>query len=175
MIDFTKLDYLKWGNLKQRRAYQVLVQYQIFEKLASFSPLLVGTIPIEIDTEESDLDIICEVSDEESFLETIRLRQLIPDYCRNTVKKTPSKGEQCIVVNFTLEEFPIEIFGQNKPSKDQRAYKHMLAEYMILKDKGEEFRQKIIALKKEGIKTEPAFGMLLNLDNPYEDLLEFKQ
>jgi hypothetical protein len=25
-------------------------------------------------------------------------------------------GEKCITLNFILEEFPIEIFGQNKPA-----------------------------------------------------------
>jgi hypothetical protein len=72
-----------------------------------------------------------------------------------------------------LEEFPIEIFGQNKPTIEQNAYRHMIAEYKILEEKGEEFKQKIIELKKQGIKTEPAFGMLLGLENPYEDLLKF--
>lgn len=49
----------------------------------------------------------------------------------------------------------------------------MLAEYKILQERGEEFKQKIIELKKKGIKTELAFGMLLGLENPYEDLLKF--
>jgi len=61
MIDFTKLDYLKIGNEKQKRAYEILTKYKIFEKLDNYSPLLTGTIPIEIDIESSDLDIICEV------------------------------------------------------------------------------------------------------------------
>lgn len=72
-----------------------------------------------------------------------------------------------------LEGFPIEIFGQNKPTTQQNAYLHMVAEYKILQEKGEKFKQKIIELKKQGIKTEPAFGMLLGLENPYEDLLKF--
>jgi len=72
-----------------------------------------------------------------------------------------------------LEEFPIEIFAQNKPTIEQNAYRHMIAEYKILQEKGEEFKEKIIDLKKKGIKTEPAFGMLLGLENPYEDLLKF--
>jgi hypothetical protein len=49
----------------------------------------------------------------------------------------------------------------------------MLAEYRILKEKGADFKHKIIELKKQGIKTEPAFGLLMDLKNPYEDLLKF--
>jgi len=48
----------------------------------------------------------------------------------------------------------------------------MIAEYKILQEKGNDFKKKIIELKKQGIKTEPAFGILLNLENPYEDLLK---
>ena len=61
MIDFTTIDYLENGNEKQKRAYKVLSKYQIFEKLKDYSPILAVTIPIEIDIEGSDLDIICEV------------------------------------------------------------------------------------------------------------------
>ena len=67
MIDFTKLDYLKIGNERQKRAYEVLTKYRIFEVLEHYSPILAGTIPIEIDIEGSDLDIICEVEDKIEF------------------------------------------------------------------------------------------------------------
>ncbi|MGO4708115.1 DUF4269 domain-containing protein [Chryseobacterium sp. 2TAF14] len=170
MIDFTKLDYLKAGNEKQKRAYEVLTKYKIFEKLSNFSPILAGTIPIEIDIEGSDLDIICEVEDKVEF-EKI-LIQIFKDFSLK-IKKLNINNTESIVCNFILEDFVIEIFGQNKPTVEQNAYLHMLAEYKILQEKGEEFKQKIIDLKKKGIKTEPAFGMLLNLENPYEDLLKF--
>ncbi len=49
----------------------------------------------------------------------------------------------------------------------------MMFEYRILQEKGEDFKNEIIALKRQGIKTEPAFGILLGLENPYEDLLKF--
>ncbi|CAA7391075.1 DUF4269 domain-containing protein [Chryseobacterium fistulae] len=92
MIDFTTIDYLKNGNERQKRAYEVLTKFLILE--------------------------------------------------------------------------------QNKPTIEQNAYRHMIAEYKILEEKGEDFKQKIVKLKKEGMKTESAFGMLLNLENPYEDLLK---
>ncbi|MEJ5104961.1 DUF4269 domain-containing protein [Chryseobacterium sp. MYb328] len=174
MIDFTEIEYLKLGNERQKRAYEVLTQYKIFEKLSKYSPLLAGTIPIEIDVENSDLDIICEVDlrFEEDFLKEIMFTELIPADVRVSVEKTIINEEESITLNFMLEEFSIEIFGQNKPPIEQNAYRHMVAEHKILQEKGEDFKQKIIELKKQGIKTEPAFGILMHLENPYEDLLK---
>lgn len=174
MINFTGIEYLKGGNERQKRAYEVLTKYKVFEKLRDYSPLLAGTIPIEIDIESSDLDIICEVAPgfEEDFLKTIQQSGIVPADADLDIETSTINGEKSIVLNCMLEEFQIEIFGQNKPVKQQNAYRHMLAEYRILNEKGEEFKQKIIELKKQGIKTEPAFGILLNLKNPYEDLLK---
>jgi len=175
MIDFTTLDYLRAGNERQKRAYEILKKYKIFEVLDYYSPILAGTIPIEIDIDGSDLDIICELDFrfEEDFLDDISFSKMIPLEAEVKVDYPVVNDEKSITINFTLEDFPIEIFAQNKPTTQQNAYLHMMAEYKILKEKGEEFKQKIIDLKKKGIKTEPAFGMLLNLENPYEDLLKF--
>lgn len=169
MIDFLTIEYLKNGSDKQKRAYRLLAKYQIFEKLKEYSPILAGTIPIEIDIEGSDLDIICEVKDTIEFEKL--LITLFSEFDIKIEWITVNEKES-IICNFKLEEFPIEIFGQNKPTMEQNAYLHMIAEYKILQEKGEDFRQKIIELKKKGIKTEPAFGMLLRLENPYEDLLK---
>lgn len=175
MIDFTTLDYLRAGNERQKRAHEILTKYKIFEVLDYYSPILAGTIPIEIDIDGSDLDIICELDFrfEEDFLDDISFSKMIPLEAEVKVDYPVVNDEKSITINFTLEDFPIEIFAQNKPTTQQNAYLHMMAEYKILKEKGEEFKQKIIDLKKKGIKTEPAFGMLLNLENPYEDLLKF--
>lgn len=170
MIDFTKLDYLKIGNVKQKRAYEVLTKYKIFQILNYYSPILAGTIPIEIDVEGSDLDIICKVEDKIKFEKFLIEKFKDFDF---KIKKSNINNEESLVCNFELEEFPIEIFAQNKPTIEQNAYRHMIAEYKILQEKGEGFKEKIIDLKKKGIKTEPAFGMLLGLENPYEDLLKF--
>ena len=134
---------------------------------------MAGTVPIDIDIEGSDLDIICEVDlkFEEDFLDDLMFSRFIPYDV--DVEHPIINGEKCITLNFELEGFPIEIFGQNKPTTRQNAYLHMIAEYKILQEEGVEFKQKIIELKKQGIKTEPAFGILLGLDNPYEDLLKY--
>lgn len=58
MINFLDISYLKTGTERQRKAYQVLTERAILENLAQYNPILTGTIPINIDIENSDLDII---------------------------------------------------------------------------------------------------------------------
>ncbi len=169
-IDFTNINYLKEGNEYQQRAYEVLTKLCIFEDLRAYQPLLTGTIPIEIDLPESDLDIICSCSDHTKFTE--KLRSLYSSHNHFEIYTGTWNGVVSTVATFHVDEFEIEIFGQDCPSEQQNAYKHMIIEHAILCKKGDEFRKEIIELKKAGMKTEPAFAKLLGLDgNPYEALL----
>lgn len=170
MINFLKIGYLKTGNHKQQKVYQVLVDNHVLEKLSNFAPILVGTIPINIDIASSDLDIICYVLEKETFVDTLN----------NNFGKEKSfiisenQVLNSIKANFFIDKFEFEIFGQNIETTQQNAYQHMIIGYKILLEKGEKFRQEIIKLKEEGIKTEPAFAKLLGLEgNPYEELLKF--
>ena len=67
MIDFLTLDYLKSGNERQQQAFEILIRQAVFEKLSEFPPVLVGTIPINIDIASSDLDIACYWNDKKYF------------------------------------------------------------------------------------------------------------
>jgi hypothetical protein len=167
-INFEDIEYLKSGNNKQRSAYEALTNYQVMDLLEQFNPILVGTIPIEIDIETSDLDICCCYSDQEAFKETIV-------HLFGTEKGffVQERSElNAVVSGFWLAGFEIEIFGQTIPTKQQNGYRHMLIEYQLLQEKGEAFRQEIIALKKQGYKTEPAFGIALGLKgDPYLELV----
>ena len=171
MTDFTKIDYLKSGTDKQKRAFRVLTENQILEKLKSFDPLLTGTIPLNIDIDTSDLDIICCFIDPVSFQ-----RHLINEFSRQKdFKILASKHVGAVAVAFIVDGFLIEVFGQPIPTREQAAYRHMLVEQKILEEKGEAFRSQIVELKKQGYKTEPAFGKLLGLTgNAYEKLLKLK-
>lgn len=168
MIDFTRLDYLKSGNAKQKRAYQVLTEHRVFDTLQAFDPVLTGTIPITIDIDTSDLDIICCFASADHFENHL---QDAFGTAENFRLFTP-KRSGAVAASFTLEGFLIEIYGQSIPVRDQAAYRHMITEYKILQEKGEAFRQQIIELKKQGLKTEPAFGKLLGIEGDvYEKLL----
>ncbi len=169
-MNFIDITYLKSGNKKQRKAYSTLTENNILLKLTEFSPIVVGTIPINIDIETSDIDIICYFTNKEHFTSTLNA-----SFEKEKGFHVYEKEDGSIVANFNINEFEIEVFGQNIPSKQQFAYRHMLIEYQLLNEKGEEFRKQIINLKKQGYKTEPAFAMLLNIEgNPYTELLKYE-
>ncbi|WP_316804737.1 DUF4269 domain-containing protein [Pedobacter nototheniae] len=170
MINFLYITYLQSGTAKQAEAYHVLTEHGVLEKLSAYAPILVGTIPINIDIESSDLDIICYAKDEEEFKKDLN------HYFSKEKGFSISENAQlrAIKANFFIDGFELEIFGQNRPTQEQNAYRHLLIEYKLLLEKGDKFRQEVIDLKKQGYKTEPAFAKLLNMTgNPYEALLKF--
>jgi hypothetical protein len=169
MIDFFDITYLKSGSKKQQKVYQVLVESRIMEKLSAYTPILVGTIPLNIDIETSDIDIICYVRDTNQFIIALI------SYFQNMkgFKITENATLNFIKANFYIEDIEFEIFGQDLETIQQNAYQHMLIEHSLLTEKGEHFRQEIIKLKRQGLKTEPAFAKLLGLDgDPYKAILK---
>jgi len=174
LTDFLNINYLKSGTARQQKAFEVLNENLILQKLYDFTPILVGTIPINIAIDSSDLDIACYWKDKSQFIEIVR-KNFSEEKDFQIYEKEIS-GNEAVVANFFTDDFEIEIFGQNIPVQEQFGFRHMIIEAKILEENGEDFRQKIIALKKSGIKTEPAFAQLLNLKgNPYEALLNFKK
>lgn len=173
MADFLTINYLKSGTARQQKAFEVLNEKLILQKLSDFTPVLVGTIPINIDIDSSDLDIACYWKNKNHFIEILKNHfSTVKDF---QIYEREISGNEAVVANFFMDDFEIEIFGQNIPVEEQFGFRHMIIEAKILEEKGEDFRQKIIALKKSGIKTEPAFAQLLNLKgNPYQALLNFK-
>lgn len=173
MIDFDTIEYLKNGNSTQTRAFDVLTQNKILKILAEFEPILVGTIPININIENSDLDIICYWQDKVNFAEKLKIA--FSNKSDFKIRETIIDHQESVIANFKIDSFEIEVFGQNIPTRNQNGYKHMIMEYEILQSKGENFRLEIIKLKQNGYKTEPAFCNLLHLKgNPYEALLQYK-
>lgn len=169
--DFKNLEYLKKGNPRQRLAFSDLTKFDIFNKLEGYKPILTGTVPIDIDIPESDLDIICHCKDPSEFTKSLLKEFRNKDAFQ--ISTTTVNEVITTVARFKTPNFEIEIFGQNVPSEKQNAYKHMLIEHWILEQKGPKFRSEIRKLKLKGLKTEPAFAQLLGLPgNPFDQLLE---
>jgi hypothetical protein len=171
-IDFTNIEYLKSGNGKQRLVYQLLTENGIMQKLHKYDPLLAGTIPINIDLETSDIDIICYCKDYNSFISDITA--IFSTYEDFSIRERV--GADAVVATFRLSGYMIEVFAQNIPSHRQNAFRHMITENDLLIEHGENFRKRIIALKRQGYKTEPAFAYALGLKgDPYKALLEYRK
>ncbi|AYL96379.1 DUF4269 domain-containing protein [Mucilaginibacter celer] len=170
---FDTIEYLASGTLRQVQAYRLLNKYRVIDVLLPFSPILTGTIPINIDIESSDLDIICQYTTTDGFSQHLEAKfSVFEDF---SIKTLDLAGSTAVLANFCLDGFPVEVFGQQIPVKQQMAYRHLLIEHQLLLQKAETFRQQIIDLKKQGMKTEPAFAVTLGLEgDPYTALLNFE-
>ena len=141
MTQFKTIAYLARGNARQRRAYRALQSPGIFRILRAYTPILAGTIPLNIDIRRSDLDIICEARDLDAF--TRAVTDAFGAQPRFRIKRKSSKGVESVIANFAYTRFPIEIFGQPKPVREQNAYRHMVVEARLLQIGGERTRRAI--------------------------------
>lgn len=173
MHNFLDITYLKNGNELQQNVYHLLKTHRVLEILNEYQPIVVGTIPIEINIENSDIDIVGEAIDFDKA-ESYLIEQF-STYTDFKINQQISNNKACLTCNFFIESFEIEIYLEHKKPTEQNAYRHMLIEAQVLEKFGKEFKNNIIQLKKNGYKTEPAFAKLLHLQgDPYAALLEYK-
>lgn len=173
MRNWRDLSYLLEMGDVQRNAYHAIKSLGILEALKTYDPILVGTVPIDVNVAGSDLDIVCCVSDRAEFEACVRKEY--SDFEGFTLRSVDGIRGEALVVNFYHGDFEFELYAQNVPSEDQNAYRHMDIESKILHFTGDGFRKMIIEAKTSGIKTEPAFSKLLHLEgDPYEALFLFE-
>lgn len=169
-MNWQDISYLKRGNHRQRQAYTALHSLELFNALVEYTPALAGTIPLGIDTYESDLDILCFARDLPGFAS--RMRGLYGEKTGFQVKTKEIRGRPAVIARFEHAGFPIEVFAQAIPVDQQYGYRHMLVEHRLLELGGEEMVEAIRELRLLGLKTEPAFAQYLRLKgDPYEALL----
>ncbi|WP_406945989.1 DUF4269 domain-containing protein [Halobacillus sp. SY10] len=168
---FDLFEGMKRGNKRQRDAYTTIKELCIFDELSIYNPMLCGTIPIGIDLDNSDLDIVMDVKDLRLFEK--KLDALYGDKPGFTMKRTIIRGREVVKANFLSNNFELELFGQDQSTYFQNAYLHMIIEHELLKD-NPTLKGKVIDLKKQGYKTEPAFCKLLGIaGDPYEGLVQY--
>lgn len=167
---WNNIAYLLAGNKRQQSAFYTLESLNLMSILRNYSSTLTGTIPLNIDIEGSDIDIICEVYEHNTFESIVSTN--FGSQQDFQLKNKIIGGLTSTVINFTSRRFPIEIFAQPKPVNEQNAYLHMNVEARLLAIGGEEARQEVRRLKLMGLKTEPAFARYFNIKNdPYMELL----
>lgn len=171
--EFKKIEYLLDGNKRQIKAYEAIKKLNILNKLKNYNPILVGTIPIDIDVPGSDLDIICEVYDFNLFKSfSFENFSMHKDY---VFSEKYVDNNHIAVINFVFMNFEFELYCKSEPTTSFNGYKHMIIEYRLLILFGKKFRDKIKELKKSGLKTEPSFAKLLGLKgDPYKEILKLE-
>ena len=143
----------------------------ILEALQPYNPTMAGTFPIGLDTAASDVDILCEIRDAEAFVDDVRRR--FGTWAGFRVHRKTDVAPPAVVCRFSVDDLPIEVFAQPLAVLHQRAYRHLVVEQRLLAVGGAAFHADLRALRLEGLKTEPAFALYLDLEgDPYEALLQ---
>ncbi len=161
-------------NTEKSKAFSDLQSSAILKDFKQYRPLVAGTIPLGVEVADSDLDILMTSEN----LHELR-DQLTQSYCSEENFSTSIKafsGADTLLCSFTHQRRDFEVFAQNFESVQQSAYAHFQIEERLLKIKGQNFRQQILKLRQEGLKTEPAFATALGIDaDPYLTLLKLQK
>ena len=137
--------------------------------LAKFDPIVIGTPPLGIATENSDIDVACYASDLEEFGKVARrgfghLRCFSLGYVEHL-------SEPAMLASFVSSGWAIELFCQRLRTEDQWGVRHFRIEQRLLACEPH-LRIEVLQLKRLGLKTEPAFANVLRLPgDPYEAML----
>ena len=170
---FSGLKRLKAASPQGARAASILEHFNVMVCLAAYKPEVVGTLPLAIDTPQSDIDILCHAPNLETFAQWAD--QTFGDFDGYEIHQRDATKHVATanVVRFECDGLPIEIFATNRPSREQFGFIHLLVEARILWVMGNDFARQVHELKTAGIKTEPAFAKLLGLEgDPYIALAE---
>lgn len=147
----------------------VLDELDLLAELSAYEPTVIGTPPLAIDIESSDIDIACTVADLEVFTSDITARfAAVQDFSVELVTTFPAPAVRAAFLSHGWE---IELFCQTLPIREQHGVRHFHVERRLLEAEPE-LRPRVLARKRAGQKTEPAFAALLCLDgDPYAAML----
>ena len=137
----------------------------VLEALRDFDPHIAGTPPLGLDLPTSDIDILCHATDPDALLTSLwRAFSHRPEF---RVWQWRSAGRP-IIASFNAEGWSFEVFGSAVPVEQQLGWRHYQIERRLLELGGRPFREAIMARRRLGAKTEPAFWDVLGgLGDPY--------
>ncbi len=150
----------------------VINDLDLLVRLAKFTPAVIGTPPIGLAIETSDIDIACSSHDLQGFAKvaTKEFGQM-DDF---SIRSISHLDAPATIASFVAFDWKIELFCQTIPVSRQWGYRHFVLEERLLSLEPR-LKDEIIRLKRGGLKTEPAFAQALSLTgDPYEALLKLE-
>ncbi len=156
------------------RVHEALQDAGVLRDLRSKNPLVVGTFPLGLSLESSDVDVLLAAADLGTLAKDLeQLYGLRPGFFleHRSVNERPT-----LICRFTQGGVRFELFAQNQEPVQQDAFRHYLAQERLLKLGGEELRQRVLHLRSAGTKTEAAFCQALKLTgDPFQRMLEVQR
>lgn len=150
----------------------VIDQVGLLRALEEFNPVVIGTPPLGIATISSDIDVACSSPDLERFADVAQ--RMFGQMQSFSLRKVDHLPEPAIVASFIELGWEIEAFCQKIPTEDQWGVRHFHIEARLLA-LAPQLRERVVRLKRDGVKTEPAFAEVLSLvGDPYGALLELE-
>ncbi len=141
----------------------------VLTALAAFDPHVAGTPPLGIDLPDSDIDILCHAPDAEAFCRYVW--SAFAD-CKGFAMHQWRSGGRPVVARFHDRGWDFELFASPEPVVAQPGWRHFLVERRLLALGGDRFRAAVMAARRGGLKTEPAFAAVLGLSgDPYAAML----
>lgn len=158
-------------SLQQIPTYQDALHHAgLAGKLAHLDWCLAGTPPLGLALEGSDIDILCHVRDYGEFTDLIW--RSFAGFEGFSIRQW-AKAPHAIVATFHCAGWPFEIFGEKRPLREQAGWRHYEVERRLLALGGAAFHERIMAARRGGLKTEPAFAAVLGLaGDPYAAMLD---
>ena len=104
---------------------------RLFRDLAPFQPTLIGTYPLGLAIDGSDLDIACTCDDLDRFERALHAA-LSALGVAPRLERSDAAGGPAVVAAFDLGDVAVEIFGQAVPVTAQRGFRHMVIEGQLL-------------------------------------------
>jgi len=130
-----RADYLAHGNSRQQAVWQMLQTESVLETLAAYSPVIAGTIPLGVDTAESDVDVLCALPGND--VRTLRraasvLRKAFAGKPQFALWQTHKQGLPCVVCRFLLssetnevQPLAVETMGRKSKASESRSNNEM--------------------------------------------------
>jgi hypothetical protein len=150
----------------------VIKELKILTRLAEFTPVTIGTPPLGLATDESDIDIACTSPDFDRFFAVVR-----PAFGRMeafAIRHVEHLAAPAAVASFQAMGWEIELFCQKIATDHQWGVRHFRVEARLLV-LGPHLKDAVMRLRREGQKTESAFAKALSLPgDPYVALLELE-
>ncbi|UXR65949.1 VOC family protein [Bdellovibrio bacteriovorus] len=159
---------------KNAEIHKAIKESQILKLFSAYEPRIVGTFPLDLAVSGSDVDVLLYADDLDSLQK--EFQQHLGVFTDFNMKRLTVSGVDSVVASFTFKDVPFEIFAQPTPTSHQTANRHFLVEERLLCLGGAAFHGKIQELRKQGLKTEPAFAAALGLGgDAYAELLSLQK